>query len=708
LYPRLTGRSDFEQSLTGPQVSSVLQALTTAPLNHLLGSRPGGQPPSQAKLMLSLPVTTSSYAPPPSGGSSSGGPASVGTLTLGCEGYGLICDGVYPLQIGLVDLAGKSLGTFTTYLIYGTPSEISGARPLRVAWVMPLGVGPTTTTGGQAILGSQDGGSIETVLTALRHDPGVYVNLETYGETVLALQEGAAHRGPDRSTMSLLRSVADNQPNTAIIPGTFAPIDIAGFESSGLSAEFADQLRRGSSAIRKALPDATLLTSAPAVLSAPVNVGEIAMLESQGISSFVLPENQLAPDGWNYTATEPFRLKLPPGDGLSQPLPKAIVSDSQLSTLFSSTADQQLAAYQLLADLAEIFFELPYSRQARAVVLVTPDTWQPTKAMLDALLHGLDSASDAGILSTTSLTSTIQDLVSGGNSEPAVRTLASGGAASSSTLNTSSPPDVSASEITSARQAAAALSSLVPTDKTQLGTLQTLILGGEASDLPPTGQAALLGIPAADIAAWGSLVTLPEDITVTLTSSQGQIPITIESHAPIPLHVKLLISNPEGGIKFPGATSVPLVLTGRTVANVQVSTRTSGDFSLQIELVTPTGNVVIDKANVTVRSTAFSGLAIGLSVGALVLLAGWWIRSTRRRRRARLAEEAALEAGDPDADEAQAAAAASEGEREVVGAPIGEAGMPNSAAGAAEASHPAVSTLVEQPAENLHVSVEGS
>lgn len=672
LYPRLLGRSDFEQSLAGTQVSTVLAGFPTATLNELLsssatsgsGSRahpgeglssapgpgsgsvstPAPTAPSGARLSLSLPVTTAPYSSTPD------------TLTLNCETPTQVCDGVYPIRFSLVDLAGKSLASFTTYLVYGAPYGLTG-HPLRLAWVVRLGVSPTTTRSGQAQLTTQDEVSIATVLYALEHNPGVYMNLELYGETVLALEQGARHPGSERTLMSLLRTVTSDQPGTAIIPGTFVPIDLEGFADAGLSSELTNQLARGRSTIEKALPNATLLTSAPAIVASPVNVGKLAMLESVGATSFVLPEDQLAPDSCGCTATEPFRLKVPADSGLSQPQPKAIASDAELPRLFSTAPDQQLAAYQLLADLAEIFFELPNASEPRAVVLLTPDTWRPTKTMLDTLLHGLAAADNAGLITTTSLTSTVADIVSGGNSQPVTRSLIDGGLGGGG-ANPLTPP-VSTSAISSARQAAVALSSLVPTDKGELRSLQTLILGGEASDLSSGAQAALFGVPAAEIAGWGSLVTLPEGNTVTLTSSQGQIPITIESRASIPLHVVLRVSNPQGGIKFPSVTRIPLVLTGRTVANVEVSTRTSGDFSLHIELVTPEGNppAVIDTANLTVRSTAFSGLAIGLSVGALVLLGGWWIRSTRRRRRARRAEEEAEQSADGESGGGRDAAA---------------------------------------------------
>jgi hypothetical protein len=635
LYPRVTSRSAFESTLASKPVASVQDAFTISPLTTLSGVQPG--PPSASPVSVSLPVSTSSVA-------------NGQTLTLDCDATGAVCAGVYPVQVALVDLSsGAPLSTFTTYLVYADPQDIGSAQPLALSWVLPLGAAPTTTSSGRAMLGQADLKAISTVLNTVQAAVrGVYVNLETYGETVLALAQGSTKPGAERSLLALLRSVATTQSGVGILPGTFVPVDMTGFENGRLAGELALQLALGLSTIRKLLPGAVVLNPAPAILTPPVDSGQVAMAESTGSSKFVIPDTDLAPDGWDYTPTEPFSLRLPASSDATNLRPKAIAADTQLAALFTPTTDPQLEAYQLVAELAEIFFERPtYSHQQRAVVLVTPSSWVPVAAMLVPFLNALGAAEDTGLLNVQSLTATMKDLAVGGNGQPASRTLASSPASSNPPNNPFNTPSRSA--IASARTAATALRSLVPTDKSQLNALQSLILGGEASDLSAASQTALLGTPASEVAAWGSLVSLPQGVTVTLTASQGSIPITIASRANIPLHVILRVSNPEGGIRFPAATDVPLVLTGRTVANVKVSTRTSGDFALHVELVTPNGDLVIGSGNVTVRSTAISSLAIGLSAGAVLLLGVWWIRSNRRRRRVRKAAEAS-EDGEDGAD----------------------------------------------------------
>jgi hypothetical protein len=72
---------------------------------------------------------------------------------------------------------------------------------------------------------------------------------------------------------------------------------------------------------------------------------------------------------------------------------------------------------------------------------------------------------------------------------------------------------------------------------------------------------------------------------------------------------------------------------------LNVRTRASGDSPLDITVSAPDGHVVIGRTRITVRSTAFSGVGIVLSVGAGTFLAVWWLRhavTTRRERRRKL------------------------------------------------------------------------
>ena len=80
------------------------------------------------------------------------------------------------------------------------------------------------------------------------------------------------------------------------------------------------------------------------------------------------------------------------------------------------------------------------------------------------------------------------------------------------------------------------------------------------------------------------------------------------------------------------------------VVDVPVRSRGSGVFPVEIIVRSPAGNLQLSSGTITLRSTATSVVAIVLSVGAVVVLGAWWIRTSRRRRAERRRLEAARRA----------------------------------------------------------------
>jgi hypothetical protein len=85
---------------------------------------------------------------------------------------------------------------------------------------------------------------------------------------------------------------------------------------------------------------------------------------------------------------------------------------------------------------------------------------------------------------------------------------------------------------------------------------------------------------------------------------------------------------------------------GTTSFIVRVKTRTSGDSVVQLQLLSPIGGLEVARGEFTIRSTAISGVAIGLTAGAGAYLLVWWLRSALRRGR-RHAKHARSQRQDP-------------------------------------------------------------
>jgi hypothetical protein len=66
-----------------------------------------------------------------------------------------------------------------------------------------------------------------------------------------------------------------------------------------------------------------------------------------------------------------------------------------------------------------------------------------------------------------------------------------------------------------------------------------------------------------------------------------------------------------------------------------VRVRTSGAFTMVVEVTSPDQSIVLDTSTFDIRSTAISGVGLVLSAGAGLFLAVWWAKHWRSARRSR-------------------------------------------------------------------------
>ncbi|HVC24360.1 MAG TPA: hypothetical protein VND23_01270 [Acidimicrobiales bacterium] len=615
LYSRLTSRSAFEQSATGVEPSSELPVDTPPTISLALVDR---RPSADGAVTVHFPVTTASSSPSREAASP--------TLALDC---GDQCDGVYPLQAVLVDTTTEALlASFTTHVVY--TSGIAGALPLRVSLVLPAGSAVALTSRGAPLLGTRRLVGLASLLGTLAAAPSVAVTLEIYPQLLVALE-----RDPSRQARSVLAAFTSSfgarggasSPEREILSTTFAPVDVAALSAAHLSGELARQLARGAQAIDSGLGVAAAPT--PYVSYAPVGSSALSLLGHDGARELVLPTDAVAPTAGSpapsVALTSPFGL-VPPearGSSLSAPQSTALVADPALASHFSSSpGDPVLAAHQLLADLAEIYFDAPSDQDARGVV-VAPASWTPDRAFLATVLSGL---ADSPVLTARTLSQAFAQLPVGGNGSPRTEQLASGVVRSAHPL--------AGGPVTSGRRALLVLASVLPGAKTLLSRLGDSILLSEATGMPVSARRRYAGAPRSSFALIDRPLATTGGRTVTLTSRTGQIPITITSSSPYPVHALLEVR--DSALTFPegGAGPVPVTFATKTTArNYHVSTRTSGASRLDVVVLSPTGGVVLLNSSFTIRSTAVSGVAVTLSIGALLVLLGWWLRSVLRHRR---------------------------------------------------------------------------
>ncbi len=658
LYHNLETRSGFEESLGGPAaMGSVVLASQTMPL-AALATRPipGG---FQVRVHLSVtPGFASATAP-------------VTTLSLGGCAVGQ-CDGVYPLQVQLLDLRldERLLAGFTTYLVYAANEQ--DTIPLDVGLVLPVGTQLALDPGGAADLSQQRMDELETMLGVLESHPLVPVDLDLHAQLALALDHD--HGRLAHAVLTRLRVVArQSAPNGSALhelaSTPFAPTDVTALAGAGLGADVGTQLARGAEVAQSVLGVTAL--GSTFVAGGPLDEPALRALAGAGIDELVLPAADLAASPTDATFAGKLDLEPPVGaprqlsatglasgasaaragsgvDGAGAASTEsatgqaaatsgsasftAFASDPGLTPFFdTTTADPVLAAQQLLAEIALIFFEAPDATVQRAVV-VAPPNWNAGADFASTLLDGLTpQPGEPQPLARATALSTLFALPRAAAYSPASAPLVPGRSVAPGDLRWL---------VERARHAVRVLDSIVPSEASTHVPLTDAILLSETSSLSPVTRSAYLAVAPSAVRAEGGSLHIGGTGQITLTSATGNIPISIASSAGTALVVVVRLSSSSGltSLSPPQRVSV----RGNKQVTVRVGVRTSGVFQLRVELTSPLGGVVLQSKQFKVLSTFFSPVAIALSIGALLVLGVWWFRSSRRRRRAR----AALPPGD--------------------------------------------------------------
>jgi hypothetical protein len=166
---------------------------------------------------------------------------------------------------------------------------------------------------------------------------------------------------------------------------------------------------------------------------------------------------------------------------------------------------------------------------------------------------------------------------------------------------------------------------------------QRLLLSGASSFTDAERMAYVDSVIAATDERFTQVVA-PDRQTYTLTSSDGNLPLTLRNEHDVPVEVLVELRSGTGNVEFRDGDSMATVLQpGSNPLSIPVHARAPGDSAIDIVVRSPDGVVVLDQVRYTVRSTAVPGLGLVLSVGAAAFLLVWWARHWTRARRARRA-----------------------------------------------------------------------
>jgi hypothetical protein len=124
----------------------------------------------------------------------------------------------------------------------------------------------------------------------------------------------------------------------------------------------------------------------------------------------------------------------------------------------------------------------------------------------------------------------------------------------------------------------------------------------------------------------------PPSRTVVLTGRSGTIPLRFRNG--LDVDVRLRMRTRSARLDFPAGEVTEIVLKpGENWIDLPVVVQAPGSSLMRIELSSPDGGLRLPDTSVTVRSSSISGVGAALSVISLLFLAGWWIRTHRRRSR---------------------------------------------------------------------------
>lgn len=587
-YARLTSRSAFGQTLQDRPVGALLD-VTSTPLNDL-DIDPAGN--LTATLQFQDPAL----------------PREPGRLLLSQ-------DGVYPLRVELRGRGGGAvLDRFTTHIPF-VPANRTGPK-LDLSWIVPVHAPPSIRPDGTRKLTT--GRDLQTLTQALE-TTSVPLVLAPTPETVQALATSSESAAVAALT-SLRRAASSHRQ---VVTGPYVPTSLPQLIAGGLPSEADQEAQQGNERLTQLLK--VPVDNTTWVSEEPLDDASMSRLADLGVSQVALPESSLTALQSRLTLAKTYLVNQRQG-GAEQ----AVSIDDGLAGHFRSGGNQVLEAHRFLADLAVLYFDQPGGQQ-RGVVAFTPRGWHPDKAFLDTVMSGLTDNPIVDPVTLTTLFGNV-DKLRGGNGAPLVRRLV--GAPRNVSLPTAATR--------SARQRLTTFRSIVDDGNPMYTLLDEQLLAANSADLRSSRQRTYVSGVEHTLDHELSRIQTPGG-SIRLTARGGEIPVTFRNGTGYPVHVVVTVRSDK--LEFPGGAggdhphneitrSLDLVRRNET-ARFAVQTRASGAFPLLVTLQSPDGSLVVSHTQITVRSTAASGVGLLLSAAAGLFLLIWWGRHALHGRRAR-------------------------------------------------------------------------
>jgi Family of unknown function (DUF6049) len=535
--------------------------------------------------------------------------------------------GVYPVEVELRQGDGTRLAGFVTPVVAVAPGANGGpaiGQRLAVSWVVPMTARPAYQADGkpdpEVVSQLRPEGRVGRRAIAIAN-PGVPLTLAPGPET---LESWAQLANNDPGLGSSFDAMLNALGRSQVLAGPYVPLDVRSLVSGGLSAEVGPEIVQGTDKLSALLGTRV---DPRTQIARPANEASLARLRDAGVDRVILDGAGLTPREEQFTPAQPFVVRSQQGTAT------AVGSDAGLQRLLEGDDPPALRAQRFLAGLSVVALEQP--NVMRGVVVLSPDDWDASGALLESALAGLTS--DHPLLQPL----TVDDLVA------SVPPATSGNAPVEHELAPSPvpPTPVTEREFLDTETQLDAFNALVPPPNpvAEPGN-RSLLVSLSSAWSGPGGRArarAELARIDADVSQFVSRLRVPAvDSTITLTAEKGEIPVTFLNETGQALRVRVRLDSDK--LLFPDGDERILDLPPRsTTVPFAVETRSSGTFPLTLTVTSPDGALPIQQTEVQVRTTFFvSNVGVFLTVGAGLFLAGWWAHDIRRRRRRRAATPA--------------------------------------------------------------------
>ena len=173
---------------------------------------------------------------------------------------------------------------------------------------------------------------------------------------------------------------------------------------------------------------------------------------------------------------------------------------------------------------------------------------------------------------------------------------------------------------------------LVGAESARAGDLRLQLATSLAAGIDADRRSRLVDSVAGTVESTFDGISIAGQTDLNLTARRGTLPLVIRNENPFPVEVVLRIRSER--LRFPEGDRFELLVEDEILRfDVPVGARATGSVPTFVEVLAPNERVTLDSRTLDVRSTAVSGVGLAISLGALLVLVVWWVRTWRRSRR---------------------------------------------------------------------------